>query len=1153
MGEPAYLPSFKCLAKLIAHGTGEKLKEDEPVDQFLGRLKNERGTEVHELAAQKLSENIPKPTDLHRDLLRLYSKAESTRIITTNFDLLFEKAAQEMFELKPEVFRAPALPLGHDFNGIVHVHGAVSHPVEMVLTDEDFGRAYLTEGWARRFLLELFRSFTVLFVGYSHNDTIMNYLARALPISEDKLRFALKNEKPNEKDEKDENERWQFLGIVPISYPSSSEQDHDALYSGIYRLADNTARGILDWQREIMEIAGKPPSLNEEEMDLIEDALLDEMKTRFFADAASSPEWIDWLDQRKYLDSLFGTDELSDHKRKLAEWLANTFAREHSDSLFLLIGRHGMQLHTAFWFELGRTIKRQQDLPLGKDILSRWVSILLATIPAYPNKSVLLWLGERCIEVGLIDSLIDIFIACAINHLEIRSGFTLYNDDGEDPHPPIRVDLSSMSGHFEINQLWKNGLIPKLNQVAEPLLARVAEYLSSQHRILCAWGKTTRDDDSTSFRRSAIEPHQQDKHPEAVDVLIDTARDCLEYLVTNRPEEAARWCNQLVGAQAPLLRRLAVHTLSKRKDLNPNEKIDWILAHMDLHDTPAHHEVFLLLKQTYPKVDSKRREAVVEAIFVYRCPNEQDDKNERRTAYRHFMWFHWLYSADLDCTFAKEALEDVLERYPDFQPREHPDLLSWHGIGSGFQSPWTVEELLSRAAEEWVEALLSFQRIEILGPDRNGLVITVQDAAKQDFEWGIALAGELAKRSAWETDLWAVLIRAWTKELTEDKHRDVLHRLNRTELYEKHAYWIVDVLYALVRNGGVPYAPNLLRDANEIAVGLWKHIDHDEPTENPSDWLNQAINRTGGKMAEFWLGSLSLWRKQQVPKTDVLNGEYLEALSGIVEEKSLAGRLGRSVLASQLPFLLAVDEEWTKENLLPLFKAHDNIGEYQAVWDGFQYVSLSLPVAEFMKDTFLDAVSRIQSELFDGQRREAFIKAYTTMLVYFVDDPLKIWIPKFFCHTDEESRKIFASHIHLLFRGMDLDKQLEWWECWLKRYWQFRLQGKPIQLDLGEIEIMVQWLPYFRGAVFVEAVALAVQMEQVPLEHSPSAHEINESGLWQRYPEAVAKLLIYLDGCNLPIYSWHGAKVLIDELVASDIPGDFKEKLEELRASRGLG
>ena len=64
----------------------------------------------------------------------------------------------------------------------------------MVLTDADFGRAYLTEGWARRFLVELFRQFTVLFVGYGHNDTVMNYLARALPESDVAKRFALTGE-----------------------------------------------------------------------------------------------------------------------------------------------------------------------------------------------------------------------------------------------------------------------------------------------------------------------------------------------------------------------------------------------------------------------------------------------------------------------------------------------------------------------------------------------------------------------------------------------------------------------------------------------------------------------------------------------------------------------------------------------------------------------------------------------------------------------------------------------------------------------------------------------------------------------------------------------------------------------------------------------
>ncbi|MGH8613527.1 MAG: hypothetical protein ACREYF_16295 [Gammaproteobacteria bacterium] len=39
-GEPAHLPSFKCLAELIAAGTGETQQENEPEDRFLGRLQH---------------------------------------------------------------------------------------------------------------------------------------------------------------------------------------------------------------------------------------------------------------------------------------------------------------------------------------------------------------------------------------------------------------------------------------------------------------------------------------------------------------------------------------------------------------------------------------------------------------------------------------------------------------------------------------------------------------------------------------------------------------------------------------------------------------------------------------------------------------------------------------------------------------------------------------------------------------------------------------------------------------------------------------------------------------------------------------------------------------------------------------------------------
>ncbi len=114
MGAPARLPSFTDLTRLIATGTGKALQEGEPEDCFLGKLQHAR-IDVHKRAARALTRDGLAPTVLHIDLLRLYSDVRRVKIVTTNFDLLFEQAADDVFGSKPEVFRAPALPLGKNF------------------------------------------------------------------------------------------------------------------------------------------------------------------------------------------------------------------------------------------------------------------------------------------------------------------------------------------------------------------------------------------------------------------------------------------------------------------------------------------------------------------------------------------------------------------------------------------------------------------------------------------------------------------------------------------------------------------------------------------------------------------------------------------------------------------------------------------------------------------------------------------------------------------------------------------------------------------------------------------------------------------------------------------------------------------------------
>ncbi len=122
MGHPSDYPDFRRLAGQIARGSKLKLSANEPIEHFLGRLCDE-GLHVHEKAAEILSNPNSRPKPLHRDLLRLYAgNPERLRIVTTNMDTHFGSGARELFGQTPIIFKAPALPLGNDFTGIVHLH-----------------------------------------------------------------------------------------------------------------------------------------------------------------------------------------------------------------------------------------------------------------------------------------------------------------------------------------------------------------------------------------------------------------------------------------------------------------------------------------------------------------------------------------------------------------------------------------------------------------------------------------------------------------------------------------------------------------------------------------------------------------------------------------------------------------------------------------------------------------------------------------------------------------------------------------------------------------------------------------------------------------------------------------------------------------------
>jgi hypothetical protein len=305
--------------------------EKEAPDRFLGRLK-EKGPRVHKLVWDIIKNQDSNPTDLHYALLSLFRSPQEVRIVTTNFDTHFSTAAAELFGGEVPIYRAPALPLGHRFNGIVYLHGCVDQkPEELILTDIDFGRAYLTEGWATRFLVGIFSSYEVLFVGYSHNDLPMEYLGRGLP--PETKRYALIPE--------DEIEKWRFRGIELIPYPRSREdRNHNDLVEAVKSWATQTRMGLAEHEQRIKDIVQFPPPLDREQASYIEEAIKDPVKVRIFTRYAETVEWLRWVEEKGAFKPLFSLNNPSDEiSQTFAWWFAEKYICRYPEDALAVKGK----------------------------------------------------------------------------------------------------------------------------------------------------------------------------------------------------------------------------------------------------------------------------------------------------------------------------------------------------------------------------------------------------------------------------------------------------------------------------------------------------------------------------------------------------------------------------------------------------------------------------------------------------------------------------------------------------------------------------------------------------------------------------------------------------------------------------------------------
>jgi hypothetical protein len=188
----AGLPSYRGLVEHCYTELTEPLPKNTDSDwhwpdRMLGALENRYSpTRVRALVTERLTRR-PRTLAVHRAILRLarLRKHDGIRLVTTNFDTLFEKAAKSL-RIRYRWYAGPILPIPRSDRGVtwrspVYLHGRLGEGPEhqLVLTSADFGRAYLTDTWAARFVSRLFSDFTILFIGYSLNDPVLRYMTDA--------------------------------------------------------------------------------------------------------------------------------------------------------------------------------------------------------------------------------------------------------------------------------------------------------------------------------------------------------------------------------------------------------------------------------------------------------------------------------------------------------------------------------------------------------------------------------------------------------------------------------------------------------------------------------------------------------------------------------------------------------------------------------------------------------------------------------------------------------------------------------------------------------------------------------------------------------------------------------------------------------------
>lgn len=694
---PAGLPGFGDLVRALSRQVGEPLDEvesgligrgqfDQAIGRYEQRIQGGRTTVRRELPIV-LSSDLTKRKALttHLALLTLgQSRDTGLKLVTTNFDTLFEVAA-EHYRL-PSLTVYPDPPTRTRWEGVVHLHGRMpASPSKddldrLILSDGDFGQAYLTEGWAARFVAGLFRDCTLCFVGYSINDPVLRYMTAAHALDGARQMFAFAPCVAGEAEST--ASAWKDKHVTPILYDDA--YSHRKLHQTLHVWASIFRDGVIGKERLVARYAHRQPKENTPQNDFLGRmlwALSDKsgLPAKRFADFNPAPS-LDWL-LDAFSDERFQHGDLArfnvpphdevDTKLRFSlirrpapydrappmllaaggitgsQWddvmfhLARWLVRHLDDArLVLWIAQRGGQLHDRWpWlieYELNRFASLERDgkiaelneirLQAPKSIPSPlmrtlWRLLLSGRVKSPWHDPDLYRWKSRLKREGLTTTLRLELRELLAPQVTLKKPFR-WAEGAENTDEPTRlrqlVDWELVLAADHVHSAVRDFADEHRASTLQQLLEDFQQLLRDALDLLRELGEADDRSDRSHWDLPSITPHWQNRGFRDWVALIELLRDAWLAVRSNDKARATRIAHVWFELPYPTFKRLALFAASQDDCVAPEQWVDWLLADGAwwLWSTYTGREVFRLLVLQGHQLEGATQERLEAAILA---------------------------------------------------------------------------------------------------------------------------------------------------------------------------------------------------------------------------------------------------------------------------------------------------------------------------------------------------------------------------------------------------------------------------------------------------------------------------------------------------------------------------------------------------------